>query len=71
MEMYNDDNRLEIIETKTFHSHFDLPKDIYKNLKGEINHIIKYNGFFAEQRIKNKMRKLLSKYGNDIHEHRK
>ena len=56
---------------KTFH--FDLPKDLDKDLKHEIDSIIKSNKLLAEQTIKNKISQLLSKYKNrnDIHEHRK
>ena len=36
MGVYIDDNKLVIIESKTFHFHFNLPKDIDKNLKHEI-----------------------------------
>ena len=53
--------------------HFDLPKDLDKDLKHEIDSIIKSNKLLAEQTIKNKISQLLSKYKNrnDIHEHRK
>ena len=53
--------------------HFDLPKDLDKNLKHEIDSIIKYNKHLAEHTIKNKISQSLSKYKNrnDIHEHRK
>ena len=43
MVVYNDDNKLLIIETKTFHIHFDLPKDVDKNLKYDIESIIQSN----------------------------
>ena len=65
-----DDNKLvEITDSKNFHFYFDLPKDIDRNLKHEIDYIIKQNGFLAEQRIKNKTDRLFSKYkhGNYIH----
>ena len=67
------DNKLVATEPKTFHFDFDLPKDVDKSLKHEIDHIIKHNGFLAEQRIKNELDLLLYKYkhGNDIHEYRK
>ena len=65
-----DDNKLvEITDPKNFHFYFDLPKVIDRNLKHEVDYIIKQNGFLAEQRIKNKTDRLLSKYkhGNNIH----
>ena len=54
--------------TKSFH--FDLPKDTGKNLKHEIDSVIRHNELLAEQRIKSKMNQLSSKYkqGNVIHE---
>ena len=72
--MYIDDNKFIIItEHKILHFHFDLLKDGDKNLKHETDYIIKQNGFLDEQRIKNKIDRLLSKYKHrdDIHEHRK
>ena len=36
LEVHIDDNKLVIPETKSFHFHFDLPKDDGKNLKYEI-----------------------------------
>ena len=68
----SNNKNLIIIEYKIFHFHFDLHEDIHKNLKHEIDSIIKRNRFLAEQIIKNNM-KLLFKYnhGNDIHEHGK
>ena len=60
-----------ITEPKTFH--FDLPKDVDKNLKYEIDLIIKHNECLGEHTIKNEISQLLLKYkhGNNIHEHRK
>ena len=40
------DNNLVIIEFKAFH--FDLSKDVDKNLKHKIDLIIKHNGSLAE-----------------------
>ena len=53
MGVFIDDNKLIITETINFHFYFDLPKDVDKNLKHKIDHIIKHNGYLAEQRIKN------------------
>ena len=67
-----DENKLVIItEAKTFH--FDLAKDVGKNLKHKINSIIKQNEFLAEHTIKSEISWVLVKYehGNDIHEHEK
>ena len=41
-----------IRESKTFYFDFDLPKDVDKNLKHEIEFIIKYNESLAEHKIK-------------------
>ena len=41
MGVYFDNIKLVIIETKIFHFHLDLPKDADKNLKHEIDSIIK------------------------------
>ena len=58
---------------KTFYFYFYWPKDVDKNLKHEIEYIIKSNESLAENKIKNKMEQLLLKYkhGNNIQEHRK
>ena len=49
-----DENKLVIItEAKTFH--FDLAKDVGKNLKHKINSIIKQNEFLAEHTIKSEI----------------
>ena len=60
-------------DTKTFYFHFDSPKDVDRNLKHEIEFIIKSNESLAENRIKNEIEQLLLKYkrGNNIHGHRK
>ena len=43
----------DIIITKPKTIHFDLSKDVGKNLKYEIDAIIKDNNFLAEHTIKN------------------
>ena len=50
-----------------------MPKDIDKNLKREIDLIIKPNGLLAKHTIKNEISQLFPKYknGNDIYEHKK
>ena len=50
--MHIDNNKLVVIEPKTFNFHFDLSKDIDKNLKCENDSNIIHNAFLAEQRIK-------------------
>ena len=59
-----------IREPKTFYFNFDLLKDVDKNLKYETELIIKCNQSLAENKIKNKIEKLLLKYKheNNIHE---
>ena len=37
MGKYIDDNKIVITETKTFHFHFDFPKNVDKNLKHKID----------------------------------
>ena len=51
----------------------DWPKDVDENLKHEIEFITNSNESLAENKMKNKIEQLLSKYkhGNNIHEHRK
>ena len=46
---------LKVVELKIFYFHFDLHKDVNKNLEHEIDCIIKRSGLLAEQRIKNKI----------------
>ena len=72
MEAHTGDNKIAITtKPKTFH--FDLAKNAGQNLKHEVGSIIKRNQFLTEQRIRNKINQLLSKYkqGKDIHEHGK
>ena len=70
MGVFIGDNKLKITETINFHFYFDLPKDVDKH---KIDHIIKHNGYLAEQRIKNEIDQQLCKYkhGSNVHEHRK
>ena len=58
---------------QTFYSNFDWSKYVDENLKHKIEFIIKSNESLAENKIKNKIEQLLSKYkhGNNIHEHGK
>ena len=67
------DNKLVITEIKAFDFQFDLPEYTDKNLKHKVDHIIRHNGFLAEEKMKNEIDQLLykHKYGNYIHEHRK
>ena len=71
--MIMQENMILIGDPKTFCLNFHLPKDVDENLKHEIEFIIKNNESLAENKIKNEMEQLLSKYKheNNIHEHRK
>ena len=62
-----------IRDPKNFYFDFDWPKDVGKNLKHEIEFIIKSNESLAQYKIKNEIEQLLSKYehGKDINEHGK
>ena len=62
-----------IREPKTLYFDFDWPENVDENLKHEIEFIRKSNQFLAENKIKNEIEQLLSKYkhGNNIHEQRK
>ena len=62
-----------IRDPKTFYFYFNWPKDVDENSKHETEFIIKSNESLAENKIKNEIEQLLSKYkhGNNIHEHRK
>ena len=64
-----EDNMTVIIDPTTFYFYFYWPKNADENLKHEIEFIIKSNESLAENKIKNKVEKLLSKYkhGNNIH----
>ena len=62
-----------IREPKTLYFDFDLSKNVDKNLKHEIEFIVKRNEFLAEHKTNSNTEQLLSKYkhGNDFHEHGK
>ena len=51
-----------IREPKTFYFYFNWPKDVDENSKHETEFIIKSNESLAENKIKNKIEQLLSKY---------
>ena len=57
-------------DPKTFCFNFGWSKDIYENLKHEIEFIMKNNQSLTENNIKNETEKLLLKYrhGNNIHD---
>ena len=65
-----EENMIVIRDTKTFYFDFDWPKDVDENLKHKIEYIMKSNEYLAENKIKNNIEQLSSKYkhGNDIHE---
>ena len=67
------DNKFVTTETNTFHLIFDLPKNVDKNLKHEIEFFIKCYESLADHEIKKEIGGLLYKYkhGNNIHQHRK
>ena len=69
MKVYIGDKLVITTLPKTIH--FDLSKDIAKNVKHETDSTIEHNEFLAKHKINNKIRQLLFKYnhGNDIHEH--
>ena len=62
-----------IRDSKTSYFDFNRPKDVDENLKNKMEFIIKSNESLAENKLKNEIEQLLSKYkhGNDIHEQRK
>ena len=67
------ENMIVIRDPKTFCFNFDWPKDVYENLKHEIEFVIKTNESLANYKIKNEIEQLLLKHnhGNNIHEHGK
>ena len=73
MGVYFDDNKFAMIEPQTFHFHFDLPKDVDKNLKLETDFVIRHNEYLVKGRIKNEIDQLLYRYKHrdNIYEHRK
>ena len=58
--MYIEDKTLVIPEPKSIY--FDLSKYVDKNLKYEIDFVMKRNELLAEHTIKNEISELLSKY---------
>ena len=66
-----EENIIVIRDSKTFCFNFDLPKDVDKNLKCEIEFIIKSNEPLAEIIIKNEIEQfpLKCEHGNNIYEH--
>ena len=68
-----EENMIVIRDPQNFDFDFDWPKDVHENLKHEIEFIVKSNESLVENKIKNEIEQLLSKYkhGNNIHEHRK
>ena len=53
MGVHIKNSKLVKTENKPSHLHFDLPKDVDKNLKHEINFIIKHNQYLVQHKIKN------------------
>ena len=51
-----------IRDPKTFYFYFNWPKDVDENSKHETEFIIKSNESLAENKIKNEIEQLLSKY---------
>ena len=68
-----EENIIMIRDPKTFCFNFDLPKYVDENLKHEIEFIVKINESLAENKVKDEIEQLLSKYkhGNNINERRK
>ena len=66
-------NMIVIRDPGTFCFNFDKPKDFDGDVKHEIEFIIKINQSLAENKIKNEIKQLLSKYKhrNKIHKRRK
>ena len=62
-----------IRDPKTSSFDFDCPKNVDENLNYEIGLIKRINESLAENKIKNEIKQLLSKYthGNNIYEHQK
>ena len=71
--LIKEENMNVIRDPKTFSFNFDWPKYVDENLKHKIEFVIKKNESLAENKIKNKIEQLLSRYkhGNNIHEHGK
>ena len=66
-------NMIVIRDPKAFCFNFDWPRYAKKNSKHEIEFIMKSNGYFFKNEMKNGFEELLLKYKhrNNIHEHRK
>ena len=60
-------------DPENFYFYFDWPWSVDENLKHGVEFIIKNNESLAENKTKNEIEQLLSKYkyGNNIHEHGK
>ena len=71
--MILEENMIVIIDFKTVYYDFDWPKDVDENLKHENELIKKSNESLAENKIKNEIEQLLSRYkhGSNIHKHGK
>ena len=57
-----EENMIAIRDPKTFYFYFNWPKDVDENSKHETEFIIKSNESLAENKIKNEIEQLLSKY---------
>ena len=71
--MFMEENIIVIIDPKTFCFAFYWSKYVDKNMKHEIEFIIKSNESLAENKMKNEIEQLLlkHKHGIKIHEHGK
>ena len=71
--MIMEDKMIVIRDLKTFYFDFDWQKNVYENLKHEIEFIIKINESLAVTKINIEAEQLLSKYKhrNNIYEHGK
>ena len=72
MGVHIGDNKL-VISTEPKTIHFDLSRNVDKNLKLEIDSSINYTELLPTYTIKYEIRQLLCKYkhGSNIHEHGK
>ena len=57
-----EENMIVIRDPKNFYFYFNWPKDVDENSKHETEFIIKSNESLAENKIKNEIEQLLSKY---------
>ena len=71
--MIMEDKMIVIRDLKTFYFDFDWQKNVYENLKHEIEFIIKINESLTVNKIKIEAEQFLSKYKhrNNIYEHGK